>query len=82
MPFLWAESAEQCLEGIIDLAVRGPEEEGWRVIDWKTNSAGEGLVEMYRGQIEAYVRAMERMLGVRARGSLYFTATGQWLDVN
>ena len=82
VPFLWAENSEQCLEGVIDLAVRVPEENGWRVIDWKTNSVSEGLVEMYRGQIEAYVRAMERMLGARARGSLYLTATGEWLDVD
>ncbi len=86
IPFLWREAVEAaCLEGVMDLAVYSETESAWRVIDWKTNrvgpSGGEGLVTIYRGQIEAYVRALQAMLSTEVRGSLYLTQTGEWVDV-
>jgi ATP-dependent exoDNAse (exonuclease V) beta subunit len=86
LPFLWHKSGEDaCLEGVTDLAVYTERESAWRVIDWKTNRVGPtgsgGLVEVYRGQIEAYVRVLRAMLSTEVRGSLYLTQTGEWVDV-
>jgi ATP-dependent exoDNAse (exonuclease V) beta subunit len=81
-PFLWLEGKD-CFEGVMDLAVYTPAESAWQVIDWKTNRFGPGgstaLLETYRGQIEAYVRAVGKMLSVEVKGSLYLTASGEWL---
>jgi ATP-dependent exoDNAse (exonuclease V) beta subunit len=86
LPFLWLETAESCLEGVIDLAVYSSDENAWQVIDWKTNRLGEegatGIVETYREQIRAYVRVLREMLSARVRGSLYLTQTGEWLPVD
>jgi ATP-dependent exoDNAse (exonuclease V) beta subunit len=86
VPFLWRETGEgACLEGVMDLAVYTESESVWRVIDWKTNRLGPsgagGLVEVYRGQIEAYMRALREMLSAEVRGSLYLTQTGEWVEV-
>jgi len=87
LPFLWRETGEEaCLEGVMDLAVYTESESAWRVIDWKTNRLGptgsDGLVEIYRGQIHAYVRALREMLSAEVRGSLYLTQTGEWVEVS
>jgi ATP-dependent exoDNAse (exonuclease V) beta subunit len=85
IPFLWRETDQPCLEGVMDLAVYAEDESAWRVIDWKTNRVGSagsnGLVEMYRGQIEAYVSVLRKMLSAEVRGSLYLTRTGEWVPV-
>ncbi len=86
LPFLWRATGEEaCLEGVMDLAVYAAGESAWRVIDWKTNRIGPagsgGLVEIYRGQIRAYMRALREMLSAEVRGSLYFTQTGEWVEV-
>jgi ATP-dependent helicase/nuclease subunit A len=85
-PFLWLESDSTCLEGIIDLAVFSAAESIWHVIDWKTNRLGlagaDGMVETYRGQIRAYVRALQEMLSAEVRGSLYLTDSGDWVPID
>jgi ATP-dependent exoDNAse (exonuclease V) beta subunit len=85
LPFLAPLDAGTCLEGVMDLAVYSEGDGTWEVIDWKTNrvavGSGSSLVEIYRGQIEAYVRALRRMLSAEVRGSLYLTQTGEWLPV-
>ena len=86
LPFLWREADDgACLEGVMDVAVYTEGESAWRVIDWKTNRVGStgsaGLVEIYRGQINAYVRALREMLSAEVRGSLYLTQTGEWVPV-
>jgi ATP-dependent exoDNAse (exonuclease V) beta subunit len=86
LPFLWREPGEAtCLEGVIDLAVYTESESAWRVIDWKTNRLGTtgvaDLVEIYRGQINAYVRALRGMVSTEVTGSLYLTQTGAWVEV-
>jgi ATP-dependent exoDNAse (exonuclease V) beta subunit len=86
LPFLWLERGQNvCLEGVMDLAVYTADESAWRVIDWKTNRPGAagsaGLIEIYRGQIDAYVRALRAMLPGEVRGSLYLTPTADWVDV-
>jgi ATP-dependent exoDNAse (exonuclease V) beta subunit len=84
-PFLWPENEERCLEGVMDLVVYSPRDESWRVIDWKTNRLGpdgrDGLVTLYRPQIEAYLRALNAILHTEARGNLYLTATGESVDL-
>jgi ATP-dependent exoDNAse (exonuclease V) beta subunit len=86
MPFLWHESDRFCVEGVIDLAIFTPAESAWCVIDWKTNTigpeGGAGLVEIYRDQIRAYVRALREMLSAEVRGSLYLTQSGEWIEVD
>jgi ATP-dependent exoDNAse (exonuclease V) beta subunit len=86
LPFLWRATGEEaCLEGVMDLAVYTESESAWRVIDWKTNRIGPtgraGLVEIYRGQIDAYARALREMLSTEVRGSLYLTQTGEWVEI-
>jgi ATP-dependent exoDNAse (exonuclease V) beta subunit len=82
LPFIWPDD-ERCLEGVMDLAVYSPVESRWRVIDWKTNRTdGEGLRAIYRGQIEAYVEALRALLDAPVEGSLYLTATGEWLALD
>jgi len=87
IPFLWRQTSEEtCFEGVMDLAVYTAGESAWRVIDWKTNRVGpagsDGLVGIYRGQIDAYVRALREMLSAEVRGSLYLTRTGEWVEVS
>jgi ATP-dependent exoDNAse (exonuclease V) beta subunit len=85
VPFLWRENGQPCLEGVIDLAVYSEAESTWRVIDWKTNRVGPtgsaGVIEIYRGQIQAYMRALREMLSADVKGSLYLTQTGEWVPV-
>lgn len=85
IPFLWGKMDQTCVEGVIDLAVYTSSELAWRVIDWKTNQlgpeGGAGLVEIYRGQILAYVQVLREMLSAEVKGSLYVTQTGEWLPV-
>lgn len=85
IPFLFLDAGKPCIEGVMDLAVFARDESIWHVIDWKTNRLGpagsSGLVEVYRGQIAAYVRTLHDMLGLEVRGSLYLTQTGEWIDV-
>jgi len=86
LPFLWLENGGPCLEGVMDLAVYTESESIWHVIDWKTNQLGSagaaGLVDIYRGQVEAYVRVLRDMLAAEVKGSLYLTQTGEWVPVD
>jgi ATP-dependent exoDNAse (exonuclease V) beta subunit len=86
VPFLWRQTGREILEGVMDLAVYSESNATWHVIDWKTNRVGPsgsvGLVEIYRGQISGYVRALREMLSAEVRGSLYLTQTGEWVPVD
>ena len=85
-PFLWPQTRQRCLEGVIDLAVLDRSTGEWRVIDWKTNrlpaDGATGLVDIYREQIFAYVTALRQMLDAPVSGSLYLTVTGEWRPVD
>jgi ATP-dependent exoDNAse (exonuclease V) beta subunit len=85
-PFLFPRAKAGCLEGVMDLAVYTPGEGTWHVIDWKTNRVGTegavGVVEIYRGQIHAYVEALSEILKTEVKGSLYLTQTGAWEPVD
>ncbi len=83
MPFLWAMSEGECLEGIIDLAVFDPGAREWLILDWKTNrvtvSQLPGLCAQYQPQLAAYWKALSAMLGMPVQAALYSSTTGTWL---
>jgi len=83
MPFLWRKNPNECVEGLIDLAVYDPDENRWLVIDWKTNLVdhqhAQRLAEDYAPQIQAYVTALTGVTGIPAEGGIYSTALGKWL---
>jgi ATP-dependent exoDNAse (exonuclease V) beta subunit len=82
LPFLWP-AADRCLEGVMDLAVFDPTDARWHVVDWKTNRTDRaGLIAIYRDQIAAYVEALRALLKVPVAGSLYLTATGEWIELD
>ena len=83
LPFLWLKDAQTCLEGVMDLAVYTPGESAWQVIDWKTNRPAQDVIltDVYRGQIGAYIEALQKMLPGEVKGSLYLTASGEWIPV-
>lgn len=82
IPFLWAMSERECLDGIIDLAVFDPAGRWW-ILDWKTNRVPSGglpaLRAHYLPQLSAYWKAASAMLHLPIHAGLYSTATGQWL---
>ena len=85
MPFLWAMTSNQCIEGIIDLGAFDPVSGTWLVLDWKTNRVDEAsgtdhLQSRYEPQMAAYWKALSAMLGVPVRAALYSTITGRWLQ--
>jgi ATP-dependent exoDNAse (exonuclease V) beta subunit len=85
-PFLSPGTGDVCVEGVIDLAVFSPGEGTWQVIDWKTNrvgaEGGAGIVDIYRGQIRAYMEALSGLVATPVTGSLYLTQTGEWLPLD
>jgi ATP-dependent exoDNAse (exonuclease V) beta subunit len=56
------------LEGSVDLAFLA--EDGWTVIDFKTDADAGERATAYRHQVSLYARAIERATGERARGVL------------
>lgn len=83
LPFLWAMSERECLDGIIDLAVFDPSRGSWLILDWKTNRTSPlelpALRAHYLPQLSAYWRAASAMLGAPVSAGIYSTATGEWL---
>jgi ATP-dependent exoDNAse (exonuclease V) beta subunit len=81
MPFFWRMNANQCLEGIIDLALFRPSEKQWFILDWKTNRIERNeigkLRAEYRPQIAAYWKAVTEMTKQQVSGGIFSTATGQ-----
>lgn len=78
--FCSGRAAPLTLEGVIDLAIQ--EEDGWSIIDYKTNHIETDqdlllLVQHYSTQIRLYCRVWERITGMRVKsGELYFTERG------
>src|SRR5437870_4825969 len=81
MPFFWRMNANQCLEGIIDLALFRPGEKEWFILDWKTNRIERNEIGKlradYRPQIAAYWKAVTEMTKQQVGGGVFSTATGQ-----
>jgi ATP-dependent exoDNAse (exonuclease V) beta subunit len=83
MPFLFARDGNECLEGVIDLAVFDPARRDWFVIDWKTNlvdaTNASTLRDIYAPQVRAYAEALTRVTGCPAACAVYSTAAGTLL---
>jgi ATP-dependent exoDNAse (exonuclease V) beta subunit len=81
VPFLWRESTDSVIEGIVDLVAWNEAEKKWQIIDWKTDRIERGQLERlrdkYAGQISAYTRAWSSMFGEPARGWIYSTHLGE-----
>lgn len=78
MPFLWAMSDRECLDGIIDLAIYDRTADRWTILDWKTNRVPPPRAH-YRPQLSAYWKAAAEMLQRPIAAGLYITKTGEWL---
>ena len=83
MPFLWRIGKQECLEGIIDLAVFQPDKKQWFILDWKTNRIDRDELEKlrvhYRPQIAAYWRATMELTSQPVSAAIYSTSTGELL---
>jgi ATP-dependent exoDNAse (exonuclease V) beta subunit len=79
LPFL-LKDGETIVQGVIDLLVREPE--GLVVVDYKSDEGGaaEEKKEAYGEQRRWYLRAVEEILGAKARFRLVFLRTGQELE--
>ncbi|MEZ0253864.1 MAG: PD-(D/E)XK nuclease family protein, partial [Chthoniobacter sp.] len=78
MPFLWAMSDRECLDGIIDLAIYDRTADRWTILDWKTNRDRPSHTH-YRPQLSAYWKAAAEMLQRPIAAGLYITKTGEWV---
>jgi ATP-dependent helicase/nuclease subunit A len=83
MPILWRRSAQECVEGIMDLAAWDPERKRWLIVDWKTNVIGpdghEHLRAMYEPQLRAYAEALHEITGASVEAGVHSTVTGGWV---
>jgi ATP-dependent exoDNAse (exonuclease V) beta subunit len=79
VPFLWAMSERECLEGVIDLVVWNSTRKAWLILDWKTNRDTSDLSAHYEPQLAAYWKAVSAMLNAPVAAALYSTASGAWL---
>jgi ATP-dependent exoDNAse (exonuclease V) beta subunit len=81
MPFFWRMNENQCLEGIIDLALFHPGEKRWFILDWKTNQIKREEIDKlrvyYRPQIAAYWKAVGEMTNQPVSAAIYSTAIGR-----
>ena len=81
MPFFWRMDAQNCLEGLIDLALFHPDEKEWFILDWKTNRIDSDELDKlrvsYRPQIAAYWNAVTEMTRQTVAAGIYSTATGK-----
>jgi ATP-dependent helicase/nuclease subunit A len=74
--------SDSLLQGAIDLVFE--EEDGWTLIDYKSDTVGENLPELiafYTPQVELYRRYWEQMTRRPTRAGLFFIASGEpvWL---
>jgi ATP-dependent exoDNAse (exonuclease V) beta subunit len=69
VPFSYREE-DNIINGIIDLIYR--KDGKLHIIDWKTNRNAEGLAEHYKGQLDAYKKAVKQMSGEEAEDALIY----------
>jgi ATP-dependent exoDNAse (exonuclease V) beta subunit len=83
MPFCWKMTADQSLEGLIDLALFDSASNEWLIIDWKTNRVAPNqlsiLRQEYRAQLAAYRQVVRELTGQKVSAALYSTATGEFV---
>jgi ATP-dependent exoDNAse (exonuclease V) beta subunit len=88
MPFVWPMDEQNCLEGLIDLALFHPAEKRWFILDWKTNRIRPLLDELdqlrvaYRPQIAAYCKAVTEITKQPVDAGIYSTSTGKLIVYN
>jgi ATP-dependent exoDNAse (exonuclease V) beta subunit len=58
------------VEGIVDLAFKGHDENSWTLVDYKTDFEMEGRLEEYLGQVSLYGLAISRATGEPAKAIL------------
>jgi ATP-dependent exoDNAse (exonuclease V) beta subunit len=68
-PVMFADDSGELVEGIVDLAFRT--EEGWTVVDFKTDEDVDAQRKVYLGQIRLYVEGVTRATGERVEGILF-----------
>ena len=67
-PVMLPGSGGELIEGVVDLAFR--EEDGWTVVDFKTDAEIAGRMARYETQVLLYVEAIRAATGEGARGVL------------
>lgn len=81
-PWTDGEALPGVLRGDIDLAFH--DEQGWTIVDYKTDAAGEALdayVAHYAPQVRLYARAWRNLSGQPARALLWFLTDNTVVDV-
>jgi ATP-dependent exoDNAse (exonuclease V) beta subunit len=67
-PVTWRANETTLVEGVVDLAFA--EEDGFVVVDFKTDRELEGAVDRYERQLQVYASAISAAMGTPARGVL------------
>ena len=65
VPFYYYKDKKMLINGIIDLVYE--DEEGWHIIDWKTNADNADLDNHYKSQLDLYSEAFEKISGEKVR---------------
>jgi len=68
MPVSFTDSAGAVIEGIVDLAYET--EDGWTVVDFKTDADWDANVDVHRRQVQLYARGIALATGRPVRGVL------------
>ena len=86
MPLFWRVDQQNCMEGVVDLALFHRVEKRWFILDWKTNRIERDKINKlrisYRPQISAYWKAVTEMTKQPVRAGIYSTAIGQLIVYN
>ena len=86
MPLFWRVDQQNCMEGVVDLALFHRVEKRWFILDWKTNRIERDEINKlrisYRPQISAYWKAVTEMTKQPVRAGIYSTAIGQLIVYN
>lgn len=70
LPFCYKDEEQNLVwSGIMDVVYR--ENGRWHIVDYKTNADGSDLDNKYRGQLEAYSRALKSTAGLTADAHTY-----------
>lgn len=79
-----ADAPQAYVKGVIDFLFE--EEDGWVIVDFKTDSVTEEkllpFIDFYRPQVQAYAAEWERTFGYRVKvAGLYFAQVGKYVDL-
>lgn len=65
-PVMYINDADELVEGIVDMAFKT--EDGWTVVDFKTDEDVDAQMGAYLGQIRLYVEGVKKATGEETRG--------------